>query len=104
VEATKTPVASPQATPRAQKTKTPTSPSKPEIEPSPDTTGGQPIVNMVKFWDAVVVTLAYPWLCCGIGLMLLTPIVLLYLEIKGRRPPPTPPEPVPTEPDGESVE
>jgi hypothetical protein len=59
---------------------------------------------MVKFWDTVVVTLAYPWLCCGIGLMLLTPIVLLYLEIKGRRPPPTPPEPVPTEPDGESVE
>ena len=55
-------------------------------------TAEQPVVNWVKFWDTVAVMLAYPWLCCGVGLLLLVPLVLLFLEIKGRRRPPMPPE------------
>jgi hypothetical protein len=49
----------------------------------------------VKFWDTIAVIFAYPWLCCGVGLMLMVPVGLLFLEIKGRRPPPSPPEPAP---------
>jgi hypothetical protein len=63
--------------------------------PQPSAGGNQQIVNWVKFWDTIAVILAYPWLCCGVGLMLLVPVALLFLEIKGRRPPPKPPEPTP---------
>jgi len=47
-----------------------------------------------------MVWLAYPWMCCGVGLLLLVPLILLYLEISGRRRPPLPPE-IPPEPVGE---
>lgn len=65
--------------------------------PQPASGANQPIVNWVKFWDTIAVTLAYPWLCCGVALLLMVPVVLLFLEIKGRRPPPSPPEQVPEE-------
>ncbi len=55
----------------------------------------QSIVNWAKFWDTAVVAVAYPWLCCGIILLLLVPVGLLYLEIKGRRRPQTTPESLP---------
>jgi len=67
----------------------------PTSTPQPGSGGNQPIVNWVKFWDTIAVTLAYPWLCCGVALLLMVPVVLLFLEIKGRRRPPRPPEPVP---------
>lgn len=63
---------------------------------APGAEAGQPVINWVKFWDTVAVTLAYPWLCCGVSLLLMAPLALLFLEIKGRRPPPRPPEPVST--------
>lgn len=61
------------------------------------TPGGrsQSIVNWTKFWDTLAVWVAYPWLCCGIGLLLLVPAVMLYLEIMGRRRPQTTPERLP---------
>jgi hypothetical protein len=49
-----------------------------------------------------MVWLAYPWMCCGVGLLLLVPVFLLYLEISGRRRPPLPPE-IPPEPAGEEL-
>jgi len=45
------------------------------------------VINWSKFWDTVVVVVAYPWLCCGIVLLLGLPLGLLLLEIKGRRRP-----------------
>jgi hypothetical protein len=84
VKATPAPAPSPTARP----TRTPT--PAPEAE-------GEATINWVKFWDTLVVWLAYPWMCCGVGLLLLVPVVLLYLEISGRRRPPLPPE-VPPEP------
>jgi hypothetical protein len=89
---------------------TPTMPPTPVMLPVPTPTllpplppptlqpvsgSNQPIVNWVKFWDTIAVTLAYPWLCCGVALLLLVPVILLLLEIKGRRAPPRPPEPAP---------
>ncbi len=79
-------------------TQTPTLPPPPPTPTLVQISGGsanEPIINWVKFWDTVAVTLAYPWLCCGVALLLLVPVVLLYLEIKGRRPPSRPPEAVP---------
>jgi len=70
-------------------------PFPPTSTPQPASGVNQPIVNWVKFWDTIVVTIAYPWLCCGVALLLMVPVVLLFLEIKGRRRPPRPPEPVP---------
>ena len=52
------------------------------------------VINWTKFWDTVMVAVAYPWLCCGIALLLLVPVGLIYLEIKGRRRPPKLPEPL----------
>lgn len=52
----------------------------------------QSVINWTKFWDTVVVVVAYPWLCCGILLLLGVPLALLLLEIKGRRRPPKLPE------------
>jgi hypothetical protein len=60
--------------------------------PQPPSGANQPIVNWIKFWDTIAVTLAYPWLCCGVALLLMVPVGLLFLEIKGRRRPPSPPE------------
>jgi hypothetical protein len=47
----------------------------------------QSVVNWTKFWDTVVMWAAYPWLCCGILLLLGVPVGMLYLEIRGRRRP-----------------
>jgi len=55
---------------------------------------GVSVINWTKFWDTVMVAVAYPWLCCGIALLLLVPVGLVYLEIKGRRRPPKLPEPL----------
>jgi outer membrane biosynthesis protein TonB len=81
---------SPAPSPTARPTRTPT--------PEPEAEGeGEATINWVKFWDTLVVWLAYPWMCCGVGLLLLVPLILLYLEISGRRRPPLPPE-IPPEP------
>jgi hypothetical protein len=82
---------SPAPSPTARPTRTPT--PEPEAE-------GEATINWVKFWDTLVVWLAYPWMCCGVGLLLLVPLILLYLEISGRRRPPLPPE-IPPEPADE---
>ena len=47
----------------------------------------QSVINWSKFWDTVVIVFAYPWLCCGILLLLGVPLGLLLLEIKGQRRP-----------------
>ncbi len=75
------------------------SPPTPIPMPTQQPTSGanQPIVNWVKFWDTIAVTIAYPWLCCGVALLLTVPVGLLFLEIMGRRRPPSPPEPLPEE-------
>ncbi len=87
-----------EATLSPQATEPPPGSPTPETEQPPDAEAGRSVINWVKFWDTVAVALAYPWLCCGVGLLLLVPLILLYLEIKGRRPPPMPPEPLPAEP------
>jgi hypothetical protein len=78
-------------TPLAVPTDTPEPSPEGSQEPPADGPGAA-IINWVKFWDTMAVTVAYPWLCCGVGLLLLVPLVFLFLEIKGRRPPPRPPE------------
>jgi hypothetical protein len=78
--------------PPAQATRTPNTRSVPEEDLPAKVGADQPVINWVKFWDTLAVTFAYPWLCCGLGLLLLVPLVLLFLEIKGRRPPRRPPE------------
>ncbi|GAB4530621.1 MAG: hypothetical protein Kow0063_08990 [Anaerolineae bacterium] len=70
----------------------PPPPPTPTFQPLDET--NPPVINWVKFWDTVAITLAYPWLCCGVALILLVPVGLLFLEIKGRRSPPIPPEPL----------
>ena len=49
-------------------------------------TGESPnfILDQVELIDSVAVSGAYVWLCCGIGLMLLTPLFFLMLYIRGR--------------------
>ncbi len=42
------------------------------------------ILDQVEFIDTVVVSGAYIWLCCGIGLFLLIPLVFLLLQIRGQ--------------------
>ena len=67
----------------------------PPSEDTQQSTGtGVSVINWTKFWDTVMVAVAYPWLCCGIALLLLVPVGLIYLEIKGRRRPPKLPEPL----------
>jgi hypothetical protein len=81
----------PRGTPLPVPTDTP-EPSPEDSQEPPADEPGAAIINWVKFWDTMAVTIAYPWLCCGVGLLLLVPLVFLFLEIKGRRPPPRPPE------------
>ncbi len=100
VEPTQPPAPLPQATFPAQVTQAPEAFPTPRAQQPPDTRGGQPVINWVKFWDTLAVLIAYPWLCCGVGLLLLVPLILLFLEIRGRRPPPIPPEPLPTDKKG----
>ncbi len=95
-----TPAATGSPSPTAKATQTPapspTARRVPTPTPAPE---GEASINWVKFWDTLVVWLAYPWICCGVGLLLLVPVILLYLEISGRRRPPLPPE-IPPEPVG----
>lgn len=42
------------------------------------------IMDRAEFIDSVIVSGAYIWACCGIGLLLLVPVFLLVLEIRGR--------------------
>ena len=42
------------------------------------------IMDRAEFIDSVIVSGAYVWACCGIGLLLLVPIFLLVVEIRGR--------------------
>lgn len=42
------------------------------------------ILDRAEFIDTVIVSTAYVWLCCGIGLFLLIPLAFLFLQIRGR--------------------
>jgi hypothetical protein len=42
------------------------------------------ILDQVELIDTIVVSTAYVWLCCGIVLFLLIPLVFLFLQIRGR--------------------
>jgi hypothetical protein len=42
------------------------------------------VLDRAEFIDTVVVSGAYVWACCGISLLLLVPLFLLILEIRGR--------------------
>jgi hypothetical protein len=42
------------------------------------------ILDRAEFIDTVVVSTAYVWLCCGIVIFLLIPLVFLFLQIRGR--------------------
>lgn len=48
--------------------------------------GGDRILTLdqAELIDTVVVSTAYIWLCCGIGLFLLIPLAFLFLQIRGR--------------------
>ena len=79
----------------ATATPTPVTLVPPPSEDTQQSVGtGVSVINWTKFWDTVMVAVAYPWLCCGIALLLLVPVGLIYLEIKGRRRPPKLPEPL----------
>jgi hypothetical protein len=103
------PLPEPPATPRTESPRIATRPAPPgllidqppapvpqprersqETPPAPGIS--QSVINWTKFWDTVVIVVAYPWLCCGIFLLLGVPLALLFLEIKGRRRPPKLPE------------
>jgi len=42
------------------------------------------ILDQAELIDTVVVSTAYVWLCCGIVLILLIPLIFLFLQIRGR--------------------
>ncbi|MCK6624096.1 MAG: hypothetical protein L6R45_02850 [Anaerolineae bacterium] len=42
------------------------------------------ILDQAELIDTVVVSGAYVWLCCGVSLFLLVPLVLLFVYIRGR--------------------
>ncbi|MDW8070120.1 MAG: hypothetical protein RMK79_01470 [Anaerolineae bacterium] len=65
---------------------------QPPREEAPAPRIDQFVVNWTKFWDTVVLYASYPWLCCGILLLLGVPLTLLMLEIRGRRRPRVLPE------------
>ncbi len=44
----------------------------------------QMVVDQAEFIDTVVVSFAYIWLCCGIVLILVLPLLFLFLHIRGR--------------------
>jgi len=66
--------------------------SRPATQTPADPQSSRSVINWAKFWDTLAVVFAYPWLCCGIASFLVVPMVLLYLEIKGRRRPSVLPE------------
>jgi hypothetical protein len=96
-EPVQVPTTASEAAPPAPTSTPPDIRPRPPVRQSPADAPGQPVINWVKFWDTMAVVVAYPWLCCGVSLLLLVPLVLLFLEIKGRRPPSMPPEPMPGE-------
>lgn len=62
---------------------------EPERRSSRDSTpladaDSQMVVDQAEFIDTVVVSFAYVWLCCGIVLILVIPLVFLFLHIRGR--------------------
>ena len=65
---------------------------RPATRTPTDPGSSRSVINWAKFWDALAIGFAYPWLCCGIALFLVVPLALLYLEIKGRRRPTVLPE------------
>ncbi|MEM7347342.1 MAG: hypothetical protein AAF485_24145 [Chloroflexota bacterium] len=42
-------------------------------------------LDEAEFIDTLIVSGAYLWLCCGLALLLLVPLVLIFLYIRGRR-------------------
>ncbi len=42
------------------------------------------ILDQIELIDTIVVSSAYVWLCCGVLLFLLVPILLLFLYVRGR--------------------
>ena len=42
------------------------------------------VLDRIEMIDTVVVSGAYVWLCCGVGLFLLVPVMLVLLYIRGR--------------------
>jgi hypothetical protein len=42
------------------------------------------ILDQAEFIDTVVISGAYIWLCCGVGLMLIVPLALVFVYIRGR--------------------
>jgi hypothetical protein len=42
------------------------------------------ILDQAEFIDSVVVSFAYFWLCCGVALILVIPLIFLFLQIRGR--------------------
>lgn len=55
--------------------------------PLEEVEGGGPaqfILDQAELIDTVVVSGAYVWLCCGVSLFLLVPLVLLFVYIRGR--------------------
>jgi hypothetical protein len=42
------------------------------------------ILDRAEFIDTMVVSTAYVWLCCGIVIFLMIPLVFLFLQIRGR--------------------
>ena len=92
---TNTPTAEASTPVIATATVTPVTLVPPPIDETQQSAGtGVSVINWTKFWDTVMVAVSYPWLCCGIALLLLVPVGLIYLEIKGRRRPPKLPEPL----------
>jgi len=70
----------------------PVAPPPQRAEEAPAPRIGQVVINWTKFWDTVVLYASYPWLCCGILLLLGVPLAFLLLEIRGRRRPRVLPE------------
>lgn len=52
-----------------------------------ETEAGEPsnfILDQAEFIDTVIVSGAYVWLCCGVATLLLVPLALLFVYIRGR--------------------
>jgi len=67
-------------------------PPQPEQEKNAAPRISEFVINWTKFWDTLVLYASYPWLCCGILLLLGVPLAFLMLEIRGRRRPRVLPE------------
>jgi hypothetical protein len=79
------PNAAPVAAPQPVPLPTLTRPNR--VAPLPDNpadSSSNLIVDQAEFVDTVIVTTAYVWLCCGIILILLIPLIFLFLHIRGR--------------------